>query len=362
MESNGFVILQSHVSVGNGSENSDTFVLDIATKQTVKTSHQDEMQLDHRVSPDRKFRAYKSVLHDAEGKTVKEELVIAAADGQRVKVRPWEESWSRITDWLDTKRLVIEMKPEENATDKAATLLVLNPFSGTWQVLRPYFPRMYYYFPIPDWDFWGITVYDPSLTRVVYLRINQKGEYEYALWDIKKQQLLATLDYDSQTPRWSPDGSYVLVDGLIQGQPLNIGGLNDYQTYLVSQDGQVAQLTHLDIYEHSYLLSYSWSPDGSSVAAWFGSPALRETHEVELAILDMDTRQVTDTCVQVKFGGDKYGDLFPKAPIWSPDGKQLVVMDWYEADHRRVILVDPGQSYAAQIAQDMEPVGWMLAP
>ena len=63
----------------------------------------------------------------------------------------------------------------------------------------------------------------------------------------------------------------------------------------------------------------------------------------------------------MKYGQDVYGN-FPPAPIWSPDGTQLIVQDLYETYHRHVLLVDLVQGFLTQIVEDMEPVGWMVAP
>jgi hypothetical protein len=38
----------------------------------------------------------------------------------------------------------------------------------------------------------------------------------------------------------------------------------------------------------------------------------------------------------------------------------LLVQDWYEKDHSRVILVDIERGVAVQVAENMEAVGWML--
>jgi Tol biopolymer transport system component len=136
---------------------------------------------------------------------------------------------------------------------------------------------------------------------------------------------------------------------------------------LISRDGQVEQLTNLNSYSKTFILDYSWSPDGRYIAAWVFTGSwleFMESGEAELVVVDTNTRQVTDYCVRVKYRDLKglYSMTAPTAPLWSPDGKQLVVMDWYEKDHRRVILVDPARGFAAQIAEDMEPVGWMLPP
>ena len=59
--------------------------------------------------------------------------------------------------------------------------------------------------------------------------------------------------------------------------------------------------------------------------------------------------------------GEGYGGDLPPAPIWSPDSQQFLVVDWYEKEHSRVVLVDIAQGFAAQIAEDMEPLGWMVS-
>jgi hypothetical protein len=70
-----------------------------------------------------------------------------------------------------------------------------------------------------------------------------------------------------------------------------------------------------------------------------------------VALLDTETLQVTDYCIPV---GKQ--QLY-QPPIWSPDSTQFLVVDRHEENHRRVILVDIVQGFAAVIAEDMEPVG-----
>jgi WD40 repeat protein len=360
--SEGIVVLDSRVVVGSRYK-PETFLLDLATGKSTQIAAEGERQSEFAVSPGRKLMAYSRVVLDASEKVVKDELVIASADGQQQKAIPWEEGWSHIVGWLDDQRVVINLfKRQENLVQMYATFLVLDPFTGKRQMLRPDFPAVYDVPRIPDWYGWSITAYDPTLTRVVYPMFTGNGyEHTYVIWDLKRNRILARLDAVFKmasdylpAPRWSPDGSRLVVEGSLTTPPA-------FETFLVSRDGQIEQLTNLYAYEKARLSGYSWSPDGRYIATWLNTSSLRETREAELVVVDTLTKQITDYCIRVKYGGEEYGDEL-LAPIWSPGGKQLIVQDWYEKDHRRVILVNPGHSFAVPIVEDMEPAGWMLEP
>jgi hypothetical protein len=47
------------------------------------------------------------------------------------------------------------------------------------------------------------------------------------------------------------------------------------------------------------------------------------------------------------------------APLWSPDGKQIIV-EHLTDDSKYVVLVDITKNIAFQIAQNAYPGGWML--
>jgi hypothetical protein len=90
--------------------------------------------------------AYSSAITDTEDRIIKKELVIASADGQRQKTIRWEKDWLAIVDWLDNQHLAITLDsqdPEISAGRKPFDLLVLDPFSGARQILRPNFPRFF---------------------------------------------------------------------------------------------------------------------------------------------------------------------------------------------------------------------------
>ena len=103
----GIVVLKSTVVTDDGRRSRDTFLLDMATDNTVSIAEPNKNQVGHIVSPDGKLLAYNSALLDSSGNIEQIDLVIALADGQRLKTIPWSKGWVEIAGWLDNQRLVI---------------------------------------------------------------------------------------------------------------------------------------------------------------------------------------------------------------------------------------------------------------
>ncbi len=221
----GVLVLDSRLDV-NRRVTRDTYLIDLATGDSRQiASKPDENQSFHVVSPDRTLLAYRSAIVDASDNISNEELVISDATGQRLESIPWEEGWVGIPGWLDNHRLVIRhtgLDSDENQVLKPATLLLLDPFTGQRQVLKPDFTGIYET-PKAYWDGWGGTLYDPTLTRVIYPYLGDDDLYTYALWDLQKQKLVTTLEAVfagpvsidwAPIPVWSPDGSRLVVTGI----------------------------------------------------------------------------------------------------------------------------------------------------
>ena len=360
----GIVILDGHVGASL-----DTFLLDMATGAATLLTKPNENLINVAVSPDRERMAYNRILFDVDGpssKVIEDKLVIATAEGQVQKAILWEQGWVGITGWLDDERLIINMAghdPDESTRKKADTLLMLDLFTGQRRILRPDFPQIYDTYPVLEWEGWSETVYDPTLTRVVYPGPG------YVLWDLEVGHALATLVSNLlHPPRWSPDGAQFVVaaDPTLGEESLA------FELFSVSRDGQtITQLTHLKAYDSDAdMWGYSWSPDGRQLAFWLSTDSRSAGHPDtstprRLAVLDLVTQDVTDYCLPL----DEYGELgtIPifweglPSPLWSPNGQQLIVESRYDRDASRVILVDLVQGFAAQVAENMQPVGWIKA-
>ncbi len=366
--SRGVVVLDNQILVDDRVQIED-YLLDMETGEIIQYTKENEGGSDYSISPDKKLAAYTSNIFDPTGRFIKEELVVSTANKQRLAVIPWEAGWVGIPGWLDNEWLVINISgldPEESALRKPAQLLALNPFSGERKILAPDFPNIHTadYF---DWAGWSRTMYDPTLTRVVYL--TEYNNFSFTLWDLEQSQSLVSLGafFPMQSyipiPRWAPDGSRFAV---VAYEPIEQG----VEVFQVSRDGQqIEQLTNLYAYNNAVLAGFSWSPDSRYLAGWLDI-SLGQSPELELVVLDTLTEQITDYCLQIKYRGSGEGDReagefyggYPLEPLWSPDGSQLIVKEHYHQEHWRVYLVDLVQGFAVQIAEDMEPVGWMLAP
>ncbi len=359
----GVAILNSTVNLG-GRYKREFLMLDMATNRTQTVENGGA----NSVSPDRSMLVYGvSVLSDHD-EVIKHDLVIADARGQILKAIPWDKEWLSLLGWVDNQRLVFVQK-----VGLPDTLLVFNPFDGTQQLHQPDFPRIA---PVtsatafhPSWSGWFNVMYDPTLTRAVYPRLVGPSDeiMTYAIWDTSEQQLVSTLENifaipsDAgdiyPMPHWSPDGSHFVFLGLVQ-RPAQSAEL---ELFRVSRDGIAEQLTQLSpIAAFPQDSSLTWSPDGRHIAM-FLDWSKDSGYQASVAVLDITTLEIKNYCLLITYGGEGYGGIAASTPVWSPDGNQFLIVDWYSQNHRRVILVDIAQSFAAEVAQDMEPIGWMAS-
>jgi len=281
--------------------------------------------------------------------------LLMSADGKVKKTLPWGKNWAgwegRIA-WLDNQRLVLTyLAPTDQANVVEDEMLVLNPFTGSQRILTLTFPDVY-----DGPENHDPVHYSPSLTRVVYL--TGVGDDTFKLLDIQqKKPLLVWTEfkgYEQNIPRWSPDGKKFIIYGIL-GELRVIPTDLHYTLYLVDNDGNSSELVsrHADF----WIEDYFWSPSGRYLALLLRGTAPDGYSDDRLAILDLQTKEIVDECVE--FRGMPYSD---PPLIWSPDETQILLDDQYSEDHMRVILVDLAKGTAFPIAEDMAAVGWMKAP
>lgn len=323
------------------------------------------------VSPDRQLTASYLYTRNTDASS----LVIIDSSGVTQLSIPWEEEWSFISSWLDNQRLLINVYDKlsdghpELAAKEFSTFLVVNPFTGERALLQPDFPEIYSHHMFPAWIGFGSTVYNAKLDRVVYLKggyFGDDGFFRYVLWAIDEQRILADFKiiYQEQDiPRWSPDGEKFaialnLFDEVSNNWPA-------YNLYTVSRDGDVLKLTDLEKhYPWLYIGQHSWSPDGRYIAFWLSGwteqprPSNLFVDQI-LAVVDTKNNDLSIYCgVSGKF---QLNGIIPP-PIWSPNGKQILIESSLPDEHSQVSLLDLNENLIVSIANDMTPVGWMIQP
>jgi hypothetical protein len=278
-------------------------------------------------------------------------LVLMAADGNPRVVAPWDKNWLEMASWLDNENLVISLKGESN-WQTMPPQGIFNTVTGEYQELNRDYPDIDY---LADADYlWSTsTIYDPTLTRVVYTAYGESA-MKLVLWDLNNNQELAILEsweYTTEPAMWSPDGQRFITAHAVKEQ-----GSDEWhqEFFSITYDGQIEQLTHFTKYfENPWIGTFTWSPNGQFVAFWF-KEFYKDDYET-LAVLDIEAKEVINYCIP----GDQHTSLAPP-PVWSPSSGQLLIKNTLEdGNHSRVILVDIVQEFAALIAENMKPIGWL---
>lgn len=295
-----------------------------------------------------------------------DKFLVVSADGKVHHSIPIEQGWDGLGPWLNNEMFIFYRDDGK----RLWTTVVINPFTGEWREYPSDYPDIYDLDAPRQWG-WTNSVYDPTLTRVVYLSHLPDDLYTsaYVIWDLQSNQPIAqipSLTGDAAKPVWSLDGQQFIIakpQRPVPSSPYDFY-IPDDELYSVSRDGEIINLTNLSAYYTGGIdiRGYVWSPDGRYVAFWMAPNPVAEYHDrrLQLAVLDMETQMVTLYCLQVDL---RQGDY---RPLWSPNSRQLV-MKTLEADGTsRLVVVDVAESVAAQIiAGDAKPLywpdGWMVS-
>jgi hypothetical protein len=294
------------------------------------------------VSPNGKMLAYPLSYVD------KDEYFVAFADANNnvIKSVPLQDNWYMIGNWINNDQLAILAFDQQ--------MILLSPYSDQQQTIDTVemgFPDYSNYDLIQPWVY-----FDPSLIRAVYAATSS----EIIVSAVENQKPLARIPWwtaELTDASWSQDGKYVAIVGRNPKHIDNNSGMEEL--YIINRDGIESRMSQFaDYYENGADLYHPvWSPNGKYIAVWMYNTSYDNLHH-NLVILDANAKIVTSYCVSSNLFTGPTGDWL-RAPIWSPNSKQVVVENYYNETKNRVVIVDITNHIAVQIAQNARPVGWM---
>ncbi len=305
------------------------------------------------ISPDKKRLAYVN-----ENNT---ELVVINTEGEKIASVRWQDNWKRWQDYIGplprwfSDHLVIFGSDVEIP----GSVIILDPFTGKLQEFVGSFPDIYN--PLNEGGFqtfWNdptFSVFDSSLTRVVYLS-STTGKNALVLWDFETNTELWRLTNRylvNVRPEWSQDNSK-----LIAALPTDETA-NHFEIFNITRDGQLTQLTNF-VASYSFAMivgELTWSPDRRFIS--FGLTTEQgDTEITRLMLYDTTENVIVDYCIQ--------GDYRPPSLMktyWSPDSQQLIVELSRSDDQgslvRNILLVGPAKGYVVKMGENWQIIGWM---
>ena len=295
------------------------------------------------VSPDRKALAFKS----GDPKTNVWSVVIADAQGNRVKSTPWPQGYFILGNWINNQQLLLSTNPP---------LTIFNPYDNSRQGYQ--FSDLPNFSEDPTAN--RVALFNPAVDRVVY----KDNGGKVTLLDLAAKKALGTVPNQTAPfpiAAWSPDGKQVAVVGktLLGAKPSDQGD----DIFGISRDGQVTQLTHLtDHYGRLLTVNpagLSWSPDSRFFAFWLIYPNYGANWQ--LAVHDTVTQKTTAYCI-LNRDGSQLGYVHPlPVPIWSPDSSQIMVENRYDTSSNHILIVDLAQKLAFPVFDNMYPAGWLAS-
>ena len=304
--------------------------LNDGSSKVIDTANQSVWDVD--VSPDGQTLAY-FWFNNA---TSKWELTLIDSIGHSQGV-----AWSSKQDfsfqgWLNNKQLIVR-NSKYIVIDLAQNSQVNYSFQD--------FPELNLYHS----DFY--VSFDPLLSKVIY----RNGKINILNLNSKTFIAQITDGYD-RTPivGWRLSGEQAAVVSSIPTEQ-NLHGLPD-EIFVLEKSGQIKQLTHLyDAFRLPLTIdSLSWSPDGTKIAFWLHDKEANTT----LMVTDSASGNIVNYCILNVLGASY--PISVAAPIWSPDGKYLMIENRYTTDKNKVLIVDPSTNSAFPIAENASPVGWMI--
>ncbi len=213
-------------------------------------------------------------------------LVVSDRNGN-IQKEVGGSAWIGIIMWLDEENIVLSKFPDSPEGHYIPVIYNLSSDQETKIDLD--LPDISYG-NTPGWyaAFNTNISFDPSIKYAIYRKSSG-----YSLYDLETDQTVVNIKGSSFSsfPQWRYDGQNAIFDinSAQLGEPLN------EDIYEIKINGEANRLTYLgDIYPEIEVEEYSYSANGARIAFWYHIPQFESTNH--LAILDMNTGLVTDTC------------------------------------------------------------------
>lgn len=355
--SNSFIVLRS-LKDYVPRQAPDIILIDMSEERPREIIQKINITSNFSVSPNRELIAYMaSTFNDGEVTDV--DLIIANGNFQIQNTFPWDDKWSSILGWTTDQKIIILLTPDAIPKPPVSYVLV-DPLNGRQETIYLSIPDFLdkSLYDLPYWDGWFGLLINPNLEFAVYPRQSNanKEMHTYALWDISSNKTVLSLEnifsaFSSfntfPKPYWTTDGTQFSF----VSHKEDTSSLAKFELFLVSREGNIDQLTDLSDIAYVQPSFHSWSPDNSLIAFFLTPSGLNYAN---VAIVSTNNHDVVDLCLSINFQ--------EPPPIWSPSGKQFLVVDKYEEGHKRVLLVDVEKNIVYLVANDAEPIGWMVKP
>jgi hypothetical protein len=290
---------------------------------------------EYAISPDAKWMAYiEREIDDAGLRTIARKLKLMSVDGRKQDLAYWPVDWQWIIGWIDNQQIALSIPGYPDGT-----VVILNPFTGQWQVMPPDIPDLalssWLY---PDWAFpSAFEFYNPFLTQVVYAS-GDEGE-NFAVLDLGAQKQLWNGSLYSY-PKWSPDGAYLAAITDAYGNP----GVQGLVGVDVNARARQVTLPIDSLYPHT-IDHFTWSPDSRYIAV-----------TNNLALVDVVNRHVIDFCIE----SENKNTILP--PVWSPDSR-FIAISILKDNTWETIIIDISAHTAYKLADKGDiAYGWMTLP
>lgn len=285
-------------------------------------------------------------------------IQIIDSSGSVQKEFPWKSEWGRVSYWLDSHRILIAKQSDlQLSIYNPTSIFLLDINTGQDIEVQSAYPDLNQV-SIVNWGFINHR-YSPNFSRVLYLTSREDPGYVnfFALLNLGNNEIIATLPIElgeTWTPQWSPDGSQVLVAGLVEKPTQKSSEWRGKELFTIDTNGNISRLTHFTEYYSGTVTiqDYTWSPDGQNIAFWL---QVDRAEKPELVTLNINTGEIINHCITAR--------PFHAAikPIWSPSGKYLL-LDVQESANApsQALLMDVTRNIVAQIGENISSIGWMV--
>lgn len=340
------LILHQYFPVG------DTTAIDFNTNQEHILNNKNEFFVNPAISPDGKWLFFADAYDNSDQINLS---ILPFSFSAKKEVSVLRAEWSTLGFyWQNNQGVLINMLSDE--TWGPNHFVMINPFDGKYIELPNTFPSI-----APNdawqWEVSGRTLYNNDLSFVIYPTVSEKYPGPgYVIWDTKAHEekaFIAGNIYNS--PKWSDDGTKVAV-------ALPKYGIYQEELFVMDTNGEMNQATNLNgKYANIDIGNLSWSPDGKHIAFWVLTNQKDNTIS-HLFLLSSDTNEVIDYCIPDKQNIFASGNLNYESlpsPKWSLDSRYVSFASLSKNGNIQTVVVDIIEDKAFQVAENMQPVGWM---